>query len=171
VPAGLAAKVTGVTAQPPPADAAPAANATGAAAAAAANATDAAAAGAAPPAADAPAADAPAAEAPAPPPAPAAAPAPPPDAVISDAPICACALQGVSSSDCQKAIAARCAEPAGDVARDACGNVTRAPSDPAAAATLASFLAAECFVGQGMQASPCVCFQVGRPPTGALRAA
>ncbi|GBF97025.1 hypothetical protein Rsub_09498 [Raphidocelis subcapitata] len=80
---------------------------------------------------------------------------------ISDAPICACALQGVSSGDCLAALDTRCAADAGPsgAEKEACDSVSKATISTDAAATLASFLAGECFVGQGMDVSPCVCFQ------------
>jgi hypothetical protein len=87
----------------------------------------------------------------------------PPPTVISDAPICACALQGVSSSDCLKALNARCSEAgAAQDVKDACAQVSSTTTNADAAAKLATFLAGQCFVGQGMDASPCVCFKVRR---------
>lgn len=95
---------------------------------------------------------------------------------ISDAPICACALQGVTSGDCLAALDARCAVDGGAAGaeRQACESVSKATISTEAAATLASFLANQCFVGQGMDVSPCVCFQVrgsGAPSARAGQAA
>jgi hypothetical protein len=98
-----------------------------------------------------------------PPPASAAAPAPAPaPAVISSAPICACALQGIASSDCLRALDARCSEAgAAQDVKDACSQVSAATTSPDAAAALATYLAGQCFVGQSMDVSPCVIFKVG----------
>ena len=97
----------------------------------------------------------PAPEAPSPSPSPSPEPSP-----IADAPICACALQGIGSSDCLKALDARCGEPgAAPEVKDACGQVSLATTSADAAAKVAGFLANECFAGQATDEPPCVCFR------------
>jgi hypothetical protein len=83
-------------------------------------------------------------------------------AAISSAPVCACALQGFASKECTEALDARCKEKGGDKeAKVACEAAPKAATNSTAAAVLASFLAGQCFEGQGLDVSPCQCYRVG----------